>query len=82
MDCSMPGSSVLHYVPESAQIHVHWFSGSIYPSGGGGLVAIVSDSWDPVDGSLPGSSAHGILQASILEWGAIAFSHVLTLDEL
>ena len=26
MDCSMPGSSVLHYNPECAQIHVHWVS--------------------------------------------------------
>ena len=24
MDCSMPGSSVVHYLPEFAQIHVHW----------------------------------------------------------
>ena len=29
---------------------------------------------DPVDRSLPGSSVHGILQARVLEWGAIAFS--------
>ena len=29
---------------------------------------------DPMDCSLPGSSAHGILQARLLEWGAIAFS--------
>ena len=29
---------------------------------------------DPVDYSLPGSSIHGILQARILEWGAITFS--------
>ena len=29
---------------------------------------------DPVDCSLPGSSLHGILQARVLEWGAIAFS--------
>ena len=29
---------------------------------------------DPMDYSLPGSSAHGIFQASLLEWGAIAFS--------
>ena len=29
---------------------------------------------DPVDCSLPGSSAHGIFQARVLEWGAIAFS--------
>ena len=29
---------------------------------------------DPMDCSLPGSSAHGISQARVLEWGAIAFS--------
>ena len=29
---------------------------------------------DPRDGSLPGSSVHGIFQARVLEWGAIAFS--------
>ena len=29
---------------------------------------------DPMDYSLPGSSAHGISQARVLEWGAIAFS--------
>ena len=27
--------------------------------------------------SLPGSSVHGIFQARVLEWGAIAFSNVL-----
>ena len=30
---------------------------------------------DPTDCSLPGSSIHGIFQATVLEWGAIAFSH-------
>jgi len=29
---------------------------------------------DPMDRSLPGSSIHGIFQARVLEWGAIAFS--------
>ena len=28
----------------------------------------------PIDYSLPGSSSHGIFQARVLEWGAIAFS--------
>ena len=28
---------------------------------------------DPMDWSLPGSSIHGIFQARVLEWGAIAF---------
>ena len=30
---------------------------------------------DPMDCSLPGSSIHGIFQAKLLEWGAIAFSN-------
>ena len=30
---------------------------------------------DPMDCSLPGSSVHGIFQAGILEWGAIALQH-------
>ena len=33
---------------------------------------------DPMDCSLPGSSIHGIFQAKVLEWGAIAFSVVCT----
>ena len=33
---------------------------------------------DPMDCSLPGSSVHGIFQARVLEWVAIAFSKVRT----
>ena len=29
-----------------------------------------------MDSSLPGSSSHGIFQARVLEWGAIAFSNL------
>ena len=32
---------------------------------------------DPMDCSLPGSSVHGIFQARVLEWVAIAFSNTL-----
>ena len=32
--------------------------------------SVVSDSCDPADCSLPGSSVHGILQAKMLEWVA------------
>ena len=35
---------------------------------------------DPMDCSLPGSSLHGILQARVLEWGAIAFSLIIAED--
>ena len=31
---------------------------------------------DPMDCSLPGSSVHGIFQARVLEWDAIAFSEI------
>jgi len=35
---------------------------------------------DPMDCSPPGSSIHGILQARVLEWGAIAFSEQAATD--
>ena len=37
---------------------------------------------DPMDCSLPGSSIHGIFQAGVLEWGAIAFSDFLAIHML
>ena len=35
---------------------------------------------DPMDCSPPGSSVHGIFQARVLEWGAIAFSNSPQID--
>ena len=32
MDCSTSGSSVLHYLPEFTQTHVHWVGDAIQPS--------------------------------------------------
>ena len=32
VDCSTPCSSLLHYLPEFAQIHVHWVGDGIQPS--------------------------------------------------
>ena len=32
VDCSTPGSPVLHHLPEFAQIHIHWVSDTIQPS--------------------------------------------------
>ena len=31
---------------------------------------------DPMDCSLPGSSVHGVFQARVLEWVAVAFSEI------
>ena len=41
------------------------------------VTSVVSDSVQPRDGSLPGSSVPGILQARILEWIAFPFSRDL-----
>ena len=32
MDCSIPGLHVLHYLPEFAEIHVHWVCDAVKPS--------------------------------------------------
>ena len=40
---------------------------------------VVSDSCDPTDHCLPGSSIHGIFQARVLEWVAISFSKANTI---
>ena len=37
-------------------------------------ITVMCDSSNPMDCSLPGSSIHGIFQARVLEWGAIALS--------
>ena len=36
---------------------------------------------DPMDCSLPGSSIQGIFQARVLEWGTIAFSETVMLED-
>ena len=35
---------------------------------------------DPINRSLLGSSVHGIFQAGVLEWGAIAFSKYIVIQ--
>ena len=49
---------------------------SAYPKwdvGGGVSYSVVSDSCNPMEYGLPGSSVHRISQARILEWVAIPF---------
>ena len=54
------------------------FAYAIYPASAAAAAAKSLQSCltlcDPIDGSPPGSSVHGILWARVLEWGAIAFS--------
>ena len=60
MDGSMPGSSVLHYLLEFAQIRIHWVT----------MCVKVAQSYltlcDPMD-----YTVHGTVQARILEWVAL-----------
>ena len=53
----------------------HW-SGVPFPSSmrASEVAQLYPTLCDPMDCSLPGSSIHGIFQAKVLEWGAIAFS--------
>ena len=78
-----PGVSGLRYDP-----HRYWRHSRFVPADSGALGLALSRSfsavcvctqswrtlWDPMDCTLPGSYAHRILQARILEWVAISSS--------
>ena len=80
MDCSPPGSSV-HGI---FQAWILEWAAISFSNAWKWKVKVKSQSEvaqscptlsNPMDCSPPGSSVHGILQARVLEWGAIAFSH-------
>ena len=52
----------------------HCATWEAHSSGESEVAQLCSTLWDPMDCSLPGSSAHGAFQARILEWVAISFS--------
>ena len=63
MDCSIPGSSVLHYLPAAAA------------AAAAKSCQLCPTLCDPIDSSPKGSSVPGILQARTLQWVAISFSN-------
>ena len=82
MDCSLPGSSV-HGILQARVLE--WGALAFSTDDSSPLLLNVMIQFssvtqscltlsDPMDCSLPGSSDHGIFQARVLEWGAIAFS--------
>ena len=79
--CATPQTAA-HQAPPSLGFsrQEHW-SGLPFPSPMHESESEVTQSCltlsDPMDYSLPGSSVHGIFQARVLEWGAIAFSQWL-----
>ena len=74
--CATPKTAA-HQVPLSLGFsrQEHW-SGSPFlsPMCGSEVAQLCPTPSDLMDCSLPGSPAHGIFQARVLEWGAIAFS--------
>ena len=73
-------------IDESSQLHLQLMlltqtQLSIVPAAAAAAKSLQSSPTlcNPMDFSLPGSSVHGIFQARVLEWGAIAFSAVLSL---
>ena len=80
MDSSPPGSPV----PGILQARTLEWVAISFSNAGKWKVKVKSESEvaqscptlsEPMDCSLPDSSIHGIVQARVLEWGAIAFSH-------
>ena len=70
MDYTIPAFPVLHYLPEFAQIHLHWVGEVKWSEVAQSSLTLCN----PMDCSPPGFSVHGIFQARILEWVAISFS--------
>ena len=72
-----------HWAPPSLGFsrREHW-NGLLFPSVVNESESEVAQSCptlsDPMDCSLPGFSVHGIFQAGVLEWGAIALSDFFT----
>ena len=86
VDCSTPGFSVLHYLPEFAQTHVHWISDAIsfsvvlfsshlqsFPASGSLLT-----SWFCTLGSqsIGASASASVLPMSIQDWSPLGWKEM------
>ena len=70
----MPGSPVLRYLPECAQIHVHWVSDTYYST--------ISSSATPFSSCPPSSPASVFSSESALYISSVQFSHSVVSDSL
>ena len=68
---------ILEFIVFSLQSKYLTFLPSIYNKSESEVAPSCPTLSDPMDCGPPGSSVHGIFQARVLEWGAIAFSSVL-----
>ena len=76
--CGTPQTAAHHAPPSLGFSRQEHWSGLPFPSPVHESESEVAQSCltlrDPMDCSLPGSSVHGIFQARVVEWDAIAFS--------
>ena len=79
--CATPQTTAHQASPSLGFSRQEYWSGLPFPSPMHESESEVTQSCptlsDPMDCSLPGSSVHGIFQARVVEWGAIAFSNLM-----
>ena len=75
MDCSLSGSSAWDSPGKNTGLGCHSLLQCMKVKSENEVTQSCPTLSDPMDCSLPGSSVHGILQAKVLEWGAIASSY-------
>ena len=71
-----------HILNLSSSVQLHCFHSSTAAAAAAKSLQSCPTLCDPIDGSPPGSPVHGIFQARVLEWGAIAFSVTLALPAI
>ena len=74
IDSNPPGSPVLGFSRQEHWSGLHFLLQYIKVKSESEVTQSCLTLSDPMDYRLPGSSIHGIFQARVLEWGAIAFS--------
>ena len=74
IDGSRPGSCPWDYPGKNTGVGCHFLLQCMKVKSESEVAQSCPTLCDPMDSSLPGSSIHGIFQARVLEWVAIAFS--------
>ena len=75
IDSSPPGSPSLGFSRQEHWKGCHFLLQCMKVKSESEVAQLCPTLRDPMDCSLPGSSVHGIFQARVLEWGAIASSN-------
>ena len=74
IDGSPPGSPVPGGTDKNTGVGCHFLLQCVKVKNESEVAQLCLTCSNPMDGSPPGFSIHGIFQATVLEWGVIAFS--------